>query len=92
SAHMTHRFVDEYDGANLDDALERTLLGTGGALTGSMLTTTSGIGVLVLSITPILGQFGTIMAISIFYSYLAAILVTPSTVVLWSRLGGFDLP
>ncbi|MFW5919752.1 MAG: efflux RND transporter permease subunit, partial [Halanaeroarchaeum sp.] len=24
SAHMTHRFVDEYDGANLDDALERT--------------------------------------------------------------------
>jgi predicted RND superfamily exporter protein len=92
SAHMTHRFVDEFDGANLDTALERTVIGTGGALTGSMLTTASGIGVLVLSITPILGQFGTIMSISIIYSYLAAVIVTPSAVVVWSRLGGFDLP
>ena len=92
SAHMTHRFVDEFDGTNLDTALERTVIGTGGALTGSMLTTASGIGVLVLSITPILGQFGTIMSISIIYSYLAAVIVTPSVVVVWSRLGGFDLP
>ena len=92
SAHMTHRFVDEFDGTNLDTALDRTVVGTGGALTGSMLTTASGIGVLVLSITPILGQFGTIMSISIIYSYLAAVIVTPSVVVIWSRLGGFDLP
>ncbi len=92
SAHMTHRFVDEYDGANLDVALEETVLGTGGALTGSMLTTAAGLAVLVLAITPILGQFGTIMAISIVYSYLTAILVTPSAVVVWHRLGGFALP
>ena len=92
SAHMTHRFVDEYDGTNLDVALEETVLGTGGALTGSMLTTAAGLAVLVLAITPILGQFGTIMAISIVYSYLTAILVTPSAVVVWHRLGGFALP
>ncbi|MDZ7850692.1 MAG: MMPL family transporter [Halodesulfurarchaeum sp.] len=92
SAHMTHRFVDEFDGSNLDVALEQTVLGTGGALTGSMLTTAAGLAVLVLAITPILGQFGTIMAISIFYSYLTAVLVTPSAVVVWSRLGGFALP
>ncbi|MEF8894261.1 efflux RND transporter permease subunit [Halodesulfurarchaeum sp.] len=92
SAHMTHRFVDEYDGSNIDAALEETVLGTGGALTGSMLTTAAGVGVLVFAITPILGQFGTIMAIAIFYSYLTAVLVTPSAVVVWSRLGGFALP
>ncbi|AKH97669.1 hypothetical protein HLASF_1182 [Halanaeroarchaeum sulfurireducens] len=92
SAHMTHRFVDEFDGTNREGALEATVMGTGGALTGSMLTTASGIGVLVLSITPILGQFGTIMAISIVYSYLTAMLVTPSAVVVWVRLGGFSLP
>ena len=92
SAHMTHRFVDEFDGTNLDSALEDTVLGTGGALTGSVLTTASGIGVLVLAITPILGQFGTIMAISIVYSYLTAVFITPSAVVVWERLGGFALP
>ncbi|MFB6110495.1 MAG: RND family transporter [Halodesulfurarchaeum sp.] len=92
SAHMTHRFVDEFDGTNLDSALADTVLGTGGALTGSMLTTTAGIGVLVLAITPILGQFGTIMAISIGYSYLTAVLITPSAVVVWEQLGGFALP
>ncbi len=92
SAHMTHRFVDEFDGANLDEALENTVIGTGGALTGSMLTTAAGVAVLVFAITPILGQFGTIMAISTFYSYLTAVLVTPSAVVVWSRLGGFSLP
>ena len=92
SAHMTHRFVDEYDGTNREAALEATVMGTGGALTGSMLTTASGIGVLVLSITPVLGQFGTIMAISVIYSYLTAMLVTPSAVIVWVRLGGFSLP
>lgn len=89
---MTHRFVDEYDGSNVDEALESTVLGTGGALTGSMFTTAAGLAVLLLAITPVLGQFGTIMAIAIVYSYLTAVLVTPSAVVVWSRLGGFALP
>ncbi|MFB6094632.1 MAG: RND family transporter [Halanaeroarchaeum sp.] len=92
SAHITHRFVDEYDGENIESALTATVIGTGGALSGSMLTTSAGIGVLVLSITPILGQFGTIMSIAIVYSYLTAILVTPSLVVIWDDLGGYDLP
>ncbi|MFB6082019.1 MAG: RND family transporter [Halanaeroarchaeum sp.] len=92
SAHMTHRFVDEYDGTNVDRALENTVLGTGGALSGSMFTTAFGIGVLVFAITPILGQFGTITAVSIFFSYLAAVAVTPSVIVVWDRLGGSALP
>ncbi|MFD1586868.1 RND family transporter [Halorientalis brevis] len=91
SAHIVHRFTDEYDPSGQGDvipALERTVRGTGGAVTGSMLTTTSGIGVLVLAFTPVLGQFGLITALSVFYSYVAAMLVTPSVVVVWARLTG----
>ncbi|MBX0294286.1 efflux RND transporter permease subunit [Haloarcula nitratireducens] len=69
-------------------ALRATVTGTGGALTGSMLTTVSGTGVLVLAITPVLGQFGVLTALSILYSYLTAMVVTPSVVVLWARYVG----
>ena len=86
SAHLLHRFVEEYDGAtDVDAALLSTVRGTGGALTGSMLTTVSGLGVLWLAISPILGQFGLLIALSVLYSYLASILVLPPTLVLWDR-------
>ena len=69
AAHFVHRFVDE------------TIRGAGGALAGSMLTTTTGTGVLALAITPILGQFGLVIALSVFYSFLTSILVAPSVIV-----------
>jgi predicted RND superfamily exporter protein len=91
SVHVVHRFADEYEQRDTFDALERTVRGTGGALTGSMLTTVTGIGVLVLAITPILGQFGLLTGLSILLAYLASVFVTPSVVVVWSdardRLG-----
>ncbi|MFB6135283.1 MAG: RND family transporter [Halobacteriaceae archaeon] len=85
SSHVVHRFADEYDDGDDDvfEALDATVRGTGGALTGSMLTTVTGIGVLVLAITPILGQFGFVTAASILFSYVAALVVTPATVVVW---------
>ncbi|MDY6775134.1 MAG: MMPL family transporter [Halobacteria archaeon] len=92
SVHTTHRFVDEYDESHdTYAALFRTLRGTGGALTGSMLTTTTGIGVLVLAITPILGQFGLMTGLSVFYSYLTSVIVLPPTLVLWTRYESFAL-
>ncbi|WP_264554777.1 efflux RND transporter permease subunit [Halocatena marina] len=84
SVHVVHRFTDEYE--LTDDvfaALERTVLGTGGALTGSMLTTASGIGVLVLALFPVLGQFGVLIALTVVYSYITALVVTPSVIVVW---------
>jgi hypothetical protein len=53
-----------------------------------MLTTVTGIGVLVLAITPVLGQFGLLTGLSILYSFLASIVVLPSTLVVWARLTG----
>ena len=86
SAHLVHRFAEEYDeDGDVFRALDETVTGTGGALTGSMLTTVTGVGVLVLAITPVLGQFGLLTGASVLYSYLASLLVLPPALVLWDR-------
>lgn len=88
SVHVTHRFIDEYHtpGTDTYSALVRTLSGTGGALTGSMLTTTMGSFALILAITPVLGDFGFLLAISVFYSYLASILALPAACYVWATI------
>jgi predicted RND superfamily exporter protein len=53
-----------------------------------MLTTAGGTGALALAITPVLGQFGLLMAISVVYSYITSMVVLPSTLVVWSRYFG----
>ena len=85
SVHITHRFIDEYEDDSYE-ALMTTLRGTGGALTGSMLTTLGGASALILAIIPILGQFGILMSISVLYSFLTAILVLPPTLILWEKV------
>jgi predicted RND superfamily exporter protein len=85
SVHVVHRFVDERHEHDLWTALDRTIRGTGGALLGSMLTTTFGIGVLALAVLDVLGQFGVLTALSIAYSFLVSVLVLPSVLVLWDR-------
>ncbi|MFC6724389.1 RND family transporter [Halobium palmae] len=90
SVHIVHRFVDERREYPLFRALDRTVRGTGGALASSMLTTTFGIGVLVLSLLSVLGQFGVLTALSVAYSFVASLLVLPSVLVLWDRLRGHD--
>lgn len=90
SAHIVHRFSEEYRGSvGLYESLRVSVSGTGGALAGSMLTTTSGTGVLVLAIVPILGQFGLLLALSVFYSFIASILALPTAIVLWKQGGDY---
>ena len=87
SVHVTHRFVDEYRvDPDAPRNLTTTLRGTGGALTGSMLTTALGAGALILAITPVLGQFGLLMTIGVVYSYLTAVVVLPPALYLWTRV------
>ncbi|CDK38997.1 uncharacterized protein BN903_291 [Halorubrum sp. AJ67] len=90
TVHFVHRFVDEYkSGLPVDEALDVTIAGTGGALTGSMLTTVSGLGVLWLAVIPLLRDFGVLLALGVFYAYLCSILLVPSLVVVWDRYGGY---
>jgi len=94
SVHVVHRFVDERRVYSRDEALYRAVRGTGGALAGSMVTTVSGIGVLVFAVLSVLGQFGLITALSIFYSFLTSVVVLPSALALWDRFAteGPDVP
>jgi len=90
SAHLVHRFSEEFRGSvGLYDALAVSVRGTGGALAGSMLTTTSGTGVLVLAVIPILGQFGLLIALSVLYSFVASVLTLPTTIVIWKQGGDY---
>jgi predicted RND superfamily exporter protein len=86
SVHVVHRFADEYEERALVPALRRTITGTGGALTGSMLTTVFGVGVLWLSLNPAIGAFGLLTSLSVVYAYLASLFVLPATLVLWARV------
>ncbi len=83
--HMTHRFLEDrrrYD--DLDEAVRQTLTHTGGAMAGSAATTAAGFGVLVFASLVPIQQFGTIVAITIIYSFLAAVFVQPSCLRLWA--------
>ncbi|MFB6138834.1 MAG: RND family transporter [Halosimplex sp.] len=86
SVHVVHRFADELERADIETALDRSVRGTGGALTGSMLTTVGGMGMLVFALNPAIGVFGLLTALSVVYAYLASIVVLPSTLVLWDRV------
>jgi predicted RND superfamily exporter protein len=90
SVHVVHRFADERAERPLGPALDRTIRGTGGALLGSMLTTVSGIGVLGLALFPAIGQFGIITGLSVFYAFLASVVVLPSALVIWDHLVNGD--
>ncbi|PAU84928.1 RND transporter [Halorubrum salipaludis] len=86
SVHATHRFIDEFNaGSDAQESMIITLSGTGGALLGSMLTTSLGTGALALAITPVLGDFGLLMAISVVYSFVFTIIALPPAVLLWER-------
>ena len=88
TVHFVHRFVDEFKtGHAIDEALDITIAGTGGALTGSMLTTVCGLGVLWLAVIPLLRDFGVLLALGVLYAYLCSILLVPSLVVVWDRYG-----
>jgi len=88
TVHFVHRFVDEYKGGKpIHEALEITMGTTAGALTGSMLTTVTGLGVLWLAVIPLIQDFGALLALGVFYAYLCSILLVPSLVVVWDRFG-----
>ena len=96
SVHLVHRFIEEYKhSTSVYDGLYPTMRGTGGALTGSMLTTVAGVGILGIAITPILQTFGILTALSIIYAYLTSMFVLPAALIVWDRIGsttGRDLP
>lgn len=84
--HFMHRFVDEYEReSDIYEALSVCVRGTGGALTGSMITTASGLGIQYIALIPVLVEFGLLVALGVFYAWLSSILVLPSIIIVWDR-------
>lgn len=83
--HLVNRFVEDLEGAPADAAIARTLRSTGGALTGSGVTTLGAFVVLAFSGLPPIRSLGTLGAAAIVFALLGGLLVQPGALVLWGR-------
>ena len=87
--HISHRFIEEMEHHHsLEKAVNNTVKNTGSALFGAAMTTVLGFGVLFFAILPPMKQFGTMTALTIFYSFLSSVWVLPSLLVIWARYTG----
>jgi len=88
SIHAGERFMDEREHRDsLDEALQRTITGTGGALLASAATTAAGFGVLALALAPPLRRFGIVTGSAIILAFLAVVTTLPGLLLLRERLG-----
>jgi predicted RND superfamily exporter protein len=87
SIHVMERFREEREKRKrgIEESIHTTIMSTGTALTISAVTTILGFGVLVFSPMPIAQQFGIITAITIIFSFLAAVLVLPVILIVWAK-------
>jgi predicted RND superfamily exporter protein len=91
SIHVSERYMQELERSDtVWEAMHTATTGTGGALLGSAATTVGGFGVLAFAILPPLQQFGIITGLTIIYAFLAAVLVLPTLLVVWTKYLGPD--
>ncbi|WP_254839474.1 efflux RND transporter permease subunit [Natronomonas marina] len=91
SIHVSERYVYELNRElGTETALERAIIGTGGALLGSTATTAGGIAILGLALLVPLQQFGIITALTILYAFIGSVVVLPSLLVLWTDWADAD--
>jgi len=84
--HITHRFVEDLSRFDdIDDACRSTVVNTGTALFGAALTTIGGFGILYFAPIPPLQMFGSIAALSIFFSFISSVFVLPTFLNLWAK-------
>ncbi|WP_232701743.1 MMPL family transporter [Halobacterium wangiae] len=91
SIHLSERYTQELErSGSVWESMRTAVTGTGGALLGSAATTVGGFGVLAFAILPPLQQFGIITGLTIIYAFLAAVLVLPTLLVIWTKYLGPD--
>jgi predicted RND superfamily exporter protein len=84
--HISDRFAQELDaGRDAYRALREAVTGTGGALFGSTLTSTGAFSALLLSPSPQLRSFGTLVVLALTLSFVVSIFVLPSLLFVWTR-------
>ena len=85
SIHITQRFRGELRKITPNQALEKTLNGTGIALLGSAISSIVGFGIMGFAPMPMFASFGQITAIMIFLALISSVFVLPSLLVIVSK-------
>jgi len=86
--HLSDRFAQELRrGRDTFAALEAAVVGTGGALLGSALTTAVAFLSLTLHPSPQLKNFGTLVVLALLSAFVVSTFVLPSMLALWARAG-----
>ncbi len=85
SIHITYRFLEEKEKGELYQAMHETVQNTGAALVGSAATTVGAFAIISTSNILPMSQFGFITAIAITYSFLSAVFVLPSALMIWAK-------
>jgi len=84
--HVTQRFVEDASKIeDIDEACRVTVRHTGTALVGAGVTTIAAFGTLMLSTMPPARQFGGIVSITIFLSFVTSVFVLPTLLVMWAK-------
>ena len=84
--HISDRFAQELDrGQEPVEALRTTVQGTGGALLGSVLTSSAAFATLLLHPSVVFQSFGLIVVLALVLSFVVSVLVLPSFLLLWAR-------
>lgn len=93
SIHMTYRFREEWKEhkRSPQQAIRTTVMNVGTALLAAAGTTMGVFAVLSLARMPMLGRFGTLTALVIFYALIAALFILPSILVAYALRRGKKL-
>jgi predicted RND superfamily exporter protein len=86
SIQMVYRFREEWKthGRPAQEAIRTTVMNTGTSILAAMATTVGVFAVLALSRMPALGRFGSLTAIVIVYSLLAALIILPCIIMFYA--------
>ncbi|MFC7195928.1 RND family transporter [Halosimplex aquaticum] len=89
--HVSDRFAQELErGQTVTGALRTAVTGTGGALLGSTLTSVGAFSALLLHPHPQIQSFGTLVVLALSLSFVVAVFVLPSLLLVWSNHGSVD--
>ncbi|WP_218927095.1 efflux RND transporter permease subunit [Halosimplex pelagicum] len=89
--HVSDRFAQELErGQTVTGALRTAVTGTGGALLGSTLTSIGAFSALLLHPHPQITSFGALVVVALSLSFVVAVFVLPSLLLVWADYGSVD--
>lgn len=89
--HVSDRFAQELErGQTVTGALRTAVTGTGGALLGSTLTSVGAFSALLLHPHPQITSFGTLVVLALSLSFVVAVFVLPSLLLVWADYGSLN--